>query len=110
MQNKTIQFSDLSLIEPLTAALNDMGFLNPTPIQAASIPHLLAGEDVLGKAQTGTGKTAAFSLPLLNKLNLEQHKPQSIILAPTRELAIQVAVEIRNLGRNIERLKVLEFL
>ncbi|MDW2205401.1 DEAD/DEAH box helicase, partial [Vibrio sp. 1636] len=64
--------------------------------------------DALGKAQTGTGKTAAFSLPLLNKLDLDQRKPQAIVLAPTRELAIQVAAEMKNLGKNIKGLKVLE--
>ncbi|MGR5470492.1 DEAD/DEAH box helicase, partial [Vibrio astriarenae] len=79
-----------------------------TPIQAAAIPHLLEGADALGKAQTGTGKTAAFSLPLLNKLDLNQRKPQAIVLAPTRELAIQVAAEMKNLGKNIQGLKVLE--
>lgn len=69
---------------------------------------MLAGKDALGKAQTGTGKTAAFSLPLLNKLNLDQRKPQAVVLAPTRELAIQVAAEMKNLGQNINGLKVLE--
>ena len=82
--------------------------MSPTPIQAAAIPHLLEGADALGKAQTGTGKTAAFSLPLLNKLDLNQRKPQAIVLAPTRELAIQVAAEMKNLGKNIKGLKVLE--
>ncbi|MHC6802409.1 DEAD/DEAH box helicase, partial [Vibrio antiquarius] len=77
-------------------------------IQAAAIPHLLEGADALGKAQTGTGKTAAFSLPLLNKIDLNQRKPQAIVLAPTRELAIQVAAEMKNLGKNIKGLKVLE--
>lgn len=81
---------------------------SPTPIQAAAIPFLLEGKDALGKAQTGTGKTAAFSLPLLNKLNLSQYKPQAIVMAPTRELAIQVAAEIKNLGQKIQGLKVLE--
>lgn len=68
----------------------------------------MEGVDALGKAQTGTGKTAAFSLPLLNKLDLNQRKPQAIVLAPTRELAIQVAAEMKNLGKNIKGLKVLE--
>lgn len=108
MQETTIQFTDLALNNAILSALNTMGFTSPTPIQAAAIPHLLAGRDALGKAQTGTGKTAAFSLPLLNKLDLRQHKPQAIIMAPTRELAIQVAAEIKNLGQNISGLKVLE--
>lgn len=108
MQDSVIQFSDLSLNDSILSALDGMGFVSPTPIQAAAIPHLLEGADALGKAQTGTGKTAAFSLPLLNKLDLNQRKPQAIVLAPTRELAIQVAAEMKNLGKNIKGLKVLE--
>ncbi|NOH72599.1 DEAD/DEAH box helicase [Vibrio pectenicida] len=108
MTDSVIQFSDLALNDSILSSLDGMGFVSPTPIQAAAIPHLMKGTDVLGKAQTGTGKTAAFSLPLLNKLDLSQRKPQSIVLAPTRELAIQVAAEIKNLGQNITGLKVLE--
>ncbi|EKF9851608.1 DEAD/DEAH box helicase [Vibrio cholerae] len=108
MQDTAIQFSDLALNSAILSALTEMGFVSPTPIQAAAIPVLLEGRDALGKAQTGTGKTAAFSLPLLNKLNLSQQKPQAIVMAPTRELAIQVAAEIKNLGQNIKGLKVLE--
>ncbi|MDW6019331.1 DEAD/DEAH box helicase [Vibrio plantisponsor] len=108
MSDTVIQFSDLALNSAVLSALNSMGFVSPTPIQAAAIPFLLEGRDALGKAQTGTGKTAAFSLPLLNKIDLSQHKPQAIIMAPTRELAIQVAAEIKNLGQNITGLKVLE--
>ncbi|MDC0609752.1 DEAD/DEAH box helicase [Vibrio sp.] len=108
MQENVIQFNELALNESILSALEGMGFVSPTPIQAAAIPFLLEGRDALGKAQTGTGKTAAFSLPLLNKLNLKQHKPQAIVMAPTRELAIQVAAEIKNLGQNIHGLKVLE--
>ncbi|WP_261818174.1 DEAD/DEAH box helicase [Vibrio gallicus] len=108
MQESEIKFSDLKLSEQILSALDGMGFVTPTPIQAASIPLLLQGKDALGKAQTGTGKTAAFSLPLLTQINLDQRKPQAIILAPTRELAIQVAAEIKNLGKNIRGLKVLE--
>ncbi|HCH3517832.1 TPA: DEAD/DEAH box helicase [Vibrio parahaemolyticus] len=108
MQDSVIQFSDLSLNDSILSALDGMGFVSPTPIQAAAIPYLLEGADALGKAQTGTGKTAAFSLPLLNKLDLDQRKPQAIVLAPTRELAIQVAAEMKNLGKNIKGLKVLE--
>ncbi|WPC75791.1 DEAD/DEAH box helicase [Vibrio porteresiae] len=108
MQDTVIQFSDLALNSAILSALTEMGFVQPTPIQAASIPVLLEGRDALGKAQTGTGKTAAFSLPLLNKLDLAQRKPQAIVMAPTRELAIQVAAEIKNLGQKISGLKVLE--
>ncbi|OCH14490.1 DEAD/DEAH box helicase [Aliivibrio sp. 1S128] len=108
MSETITEFRQLALEETLLSALDEMGFIAPTPIQAESIPLLLAGRDALGKAQTGTGKTAAFSLPLLNKINLKQHNPQAIIMAPTRELAIQVAAEVKNLGRNINGLKVLE--
>ncbi|MCG9629814.1 MULTISPECIES: DEAD/DEAH box helicase [Vibrio] len=108
MSESVIQFNELALNENILSALDSMGFVSPTPIQAAAIPLLLEGKDALGKAQTGTGKTAAFSLPLLNKINLNQHKPQAIIMAPTRELAIQVAAEIKNLGRDIKGLKVIE--
>ena len=108
MTDSVIQFSDLALNDSILSSLDGMGFVSPTPIQAAAIPHLMEGTDALGKAQTGTGKTAAFSLPLLNKLDLAQRKPQAIVLAPTRELAIQVAAEMKNLGQNISGLKVLE--
>ncbi len=108
MQESVTEFRQLELADTLLSALDSMGFVAPTPIQAASIPLLLTGTDALGKAQTGTGKTAAFSLPLLNKLDLGQHKPQAIVMAPTRELAIQVAAEIKVLGQNIKGLKVLE--
>lgn len=108
MSENQIKFVDLDLNENLLTALNSMGFESPTPIQAASIPFLLEGKDALGKAQTGTGKTAAFSLPVLNKIDLNQHKPQAIVMAPTRELAIQVAAEIKVLGQNIKGLKVIE--
>jgi ATP-dependent RNA helicase DeaD len=108
MQDNVIQFNELALRDEILSALNNMGFVSPTPIQAAAIPFLLEGRDALGKAQTGTGKTAAFSLPLLNKLIMDQRKPQAIVMAPTRELAIQVAAEIKNLGQQIAGLKVLE--
>ncbi|SMY33620.1 ATP-dependent RNA helicase DeaD [Photobacterium malacitanum] len=108
MQETVTEFRQLDLADTLLSALDSMGFVSPTPIQAASIPLLLTGRDALGKAQTGTGKTAAFSLPVLNKINLSQHKPQAIVMAPTRELAIQVAAEIKVLGQNIKGLKVLE--
>ena len=87
----TLRFADLALAEPLLRALQKTGYEQPTPIQAESIPHLLAGRDLLGTAQTGTGKTAAFALPLLSRINLAQESPQLLVLTPTRELAIQVA-------------------
>ncbi|MFO7603745.1 MAG: DEAD/DEAH box helicase [Gammaproteobacteria bacterium] len=84
-------FRELNLIEPVLEALDDVGYETPSPIQAATIPPLLAGKDVLGTAQTGTGKTAAFALPLLSRIDLKKLVPQVLVLAPTRELAIQVA-------------------
>ena len=86
-----IAFRDLALSEPVLAALEAVGYESPSPIQAATIPVLLEGRDVLGQAQTGTGKTAAFALPVLSTLDLAQRAPQVLVLAPTRELAIQVA-------------------
>jgi len=86
-----IRFADLGLSPALLEAITSVGYETPSPIQAATIPPLLAGTDVLGMAQTGTGKTAAFALPILSRLDMSQKAPQAIVLAPTRELAIQVA-------------------
>ncbi|VTN11987.1 Cold-shock DEAD box protein A [Raoultella terrigena] len=77
-------FADLGLKAPILEALNDLGYEKPSPIQAECIPHLLGGRDVLGMAQTGSGKTAAFSLPLLNNLILSSKHRKSWVLAPTR--------------------------
>jgi ATP-dependent RNA helicase DeaD len=101
-----IGFESLNLPENLLSALNQMGFTTPTPIQSATIPPLLAGKDVLGEAQTGTGKTAAFGLPALAKINVELKKPQLMVLAPTRELAIQVAEAIESFAKNKKGLRV----
>lgn len=87
----SVSFSQLLLPEPILRAVTELGYETPSPIQAAAIPKLLAGEDLLGQAQTGTGKTAAFALPLLARLDPAQNEPQILVLAPTRELAIQVA-------------------
>jgi ATP-dependent RNA helicase DeaD len=87
----TLRFADLGLPPPIMAAVQAVGYESPSPIQAATIPALLEGRDVLGQAQTGTGKTAAFALPILARIDLAQTKPQALVLAPTRELAIQVA-------------------
>ncbi|HEX7764646.1 MAG TPA: DEAD/DEAH box helicase, partial [Cellvibrio sp.] len=89
--SETIMFADLDLSAPVLKAIQNVGYEVPSPIQAAAIPVLLAGGDILGMAQTGTGKTAAFALPLLSKLDLSKNEPQILVLAPTRELAIQVA-------------------
>ncbi len=88
---ETSPFAELGLPEPLLQALRDVGYETPSPIQAATIPPLLAGRDVLGQAQTGTGKTAAFALPILAKIDCTARHTQALVLAPTRELAIQVA-------------------
>ena len=84
-------FRDLALHEAVVRALNDVGYESPTPIQAATIPRMLEGADVVGQAQTGTGKTGAFALPILSRIDLQQRTPQALVLVPTRELAIQVA-------------------
>jgi ATP-dependent RNA helicase DeaD len=90
-ETNTPSFADLGLIPAVVAALTDVGYETPSPIQAQTIPLLLEGADLLGQASTGTGKTAAFALPILSRLDLEQHAPQALVLTPTRELAIQVA-------------------
>jgi ATP-dependent RNA helicase DeaD len=84
-------FNELGLSEPILAALSAVGYETPSPIQARTIPVLLSGADVLGQAQTGTGKTAAFALPILARLDLKRAAPQALVMVPTRELAIQVA-------------------
>ncbi len=86
-----IKFDELGLDELVLKAVKDIGYETPSPIQAGIIPHVLAGNDVIGQAQTGTGKTAAFALPVLSTIDLKQKKPQVLVLAPTRELALQVA-------------------
>jgi len=91
MSNETIRFADLGLAPAVLEAVEAVGYENPSPIQAQSIPHLLEGKDILGTAQTGTGKTAAFALPILSRVDPGLNKPQVLVLAPTRELAIQVA-------------------
>jgi len=97
MTNDDIKFSDLGLSPEILKAIEKKGFTKPSPIQAGVIPLLLNGDkDIIGQAQTGTGKTAAFALPLLERLDLKDNKTQAIILAPTRELAIQVAKEIQS--------------
>src|SRR6202021_1421662 len=84
-------FRALALSEPVLRALTDGGYDSPSPIQAATIPVLLSGSDMLGQAQTGTGKTAAFALPALSRIDLSKHEPQVLVLVPTRELALQVS-------------------
>jgi ATP-dependent RNA helicase DeaD len=100
-------FRDLALIEPLLKALDDVGYETPSPIQAQVIPHMLQGKDVLGQAQTGTGKTAAFALPILSRIDLRQKDPQVLVLAPTRELAIQVAEAFQRYAAHLKGFHVL---
>ncbi|MDD1605698.1 MAG: DEAD/DEAH box helicase [Methylococcaceae bacterium] len=100
-------FRDLALIEPLLKALNDVGYETPSPIQAQVIPFMLQGKDVLGQAQTGTGKTAAFALPILSGIDLKQKDPQVLVLAPTRELAIQVAEAFQRYAAHLKGFHVL---
>jgi ATP-dependent RNA helicase DeaD len=100
-------FAALGLSGPALAALADIGYESPSPIQAATIPPLLAGEDVLGQAQTGTGKTAAFALPLLSRIVLDQRDPQALVMVPTRELAIQVAEAFQKYAAQLPGFRVL---
>lgn len=95
MSDETVTFAELGLHELVAAAIDDAGYEVPTPIQARTIPPMLDGRDVLGQAQTGTGKTAAFALPLLSRIDLKRRDPQALILAPTRELALQVAEAVK---------------
>jgi ATP-dependent RNA helicase DeaD len=100
-------FAELDLPAPLQQALKDVGYETPSPIQARIIPHVLEGADVLGQAQTGTGKTAAFALPVLARLDLKKKLPQVLVLAPTRELAIQVAEAFQKYARHMPGFHVL---
>lgn len=103
---KEISFIDLGLTEEILNALNDLGFTKPSPIQSECIPLLLSGEDVLGMAQTGSGKTAAFSIPFLMKVDPALKAPQVLVLAPTRELAIQVAEACTDYAKYMKGVKV----
>ena len=100
-------FSELGLAAPVLKALQDVGYERPSPIQAAAIPHLMAGHDLLGQAQTGTGKTAAFALPLLSRLEAGNRNTQILVLAPTRELALQVAEACQRYAKHMPDFHVL---
>jgi len=100
-------FSDLNIPAPILKALKDVGYETPSPIQAATIPLLMEGRDVLGQAQTGTGKTAAFALPVLARIDTKQSTPQALVLAPTRELAIQVAEAFQSYAAHMKNFAVL---
>lgn len=100
-------FTSLGLANPVLKAVSELGYESPSPIQAQSIPVLLAGKNLLGTAQTGTGKTAAFALPLLSKLDEKQRTPQILVLTPTRELAIQVAEAFKSYAKYLKQFNVL---
>ncbi|MCH9698718.1 MAG: DEAD/DEAH box helicase [Gammaproteobacteria bacterium] len=102
-----LSFRDLDLGEDILRALDEVGYETPSPIQAKIIPFVMHGHDVIGQAQTGTGKTAAFALPILSQLNFKQAKPQVLVLAPTRELAIQVAEAFQKYSAHIKQFRVL---
>ncbi|MFT5002802.1 MAG: ATP-dependent RNA helicase DeaD, partial [Flavobacteriales bacterium] len=106
IEPEAIAFASLGLPENLLSAVLSIGFTSATDIQALTIPPLLAGKDVLGEAQTGTGKTAAFGLPALAKIDTSIKKPQLMVLAPTRELAMQVAEAIESFGKDMRGLRV----
>lgn len=103
---ETVRFDELQLDERILRAVTDMGFEAASPIQAQAIPTQMEGLDIIGQAQTGTGKTAAFGIPLLQKVDPKSKKLQAIALCPTRELAIQVAEEVRKLARYMHGVKV----
>ena len=106
-ESEQLTFQQLALSAPILQALNDVGYETPSPIQAETIPLLLSGRDVLGQAQTGTGKTAAFALPALSNIDINQRDPQILVLAPTRELAIQVAEAFHKYAKHIKGFSVL---
>lgn len=105
--NSRIQFSDFNLSKEVGKAIEDMGFEEPTPIQALAIPLIQAGRDVTAQAQTGTGKTAAFGIPVIEKIDPANRAVQAIVLCPTRELAIQIAEEFSSLLAHLPRIIVL---
>ncbi|MFT6408306.1 MAG: ATP-dependent RNA helicase DeaD [Arenicella sp.] len=106
-ETTSIKFTELNLPEPILQAVIDQGYEQPSPIQAEAIPPLLEGRDLLGQAQTGTGKTAAFALPLLANIDPNNRAPQLLILAPTRELAIQVAEACQQYAKHLKGVNVL---
>lgn len=104
---ETMKFEELGLLPEILRGIEEMGFEEATPIQSQAIPVVMSGSDVIGQAQTGTGKTAAFGIPMLQNMDSELKKTQALILSPTRELAIQVAEELRNLSKYMHGVKIL---
>lgn len=107
MSSNERTFRELGLSEFLLRSLDELGYEKPTPIQSASIDPLMAGKDIIGQAQTGTGKTGAFALPLLNKIDMKINAPQILVLAPTRELAVQVAEAFGSYAKHMKGFHVL---
>ena len=106
-EQQGLKYQDANIMQEILRATKEMGFEVMTPIQEQAIPILLEGKDIIGQAQTGTGKTAAFAIPMIQRIDPEVRRPQGIILCPTRELAIQAAEEIRKLTRYLHGVKVL---
>ncbi len=102
-----MNFNDLKINDDIKSAVGKMGFEKLTPIQKKAIPEALAGKDIIGQAQTGSGKTFAFAIPILNKIFTPDKSPQAIILCPTRELCIQVAEEFKKLSWDMDKVKIL---
>ena len=105
--SSSVTFDQLALSAPIQKVISEVGYEAPSPIQAESIPPLLEGHDLIGQAQTGTGKTAAFALPLLSRIDLSLKQPQVLVLAPTRELAIQVAEAFQTYARHLKGFHVM---
>ena len=102
-----LDFNGYGLAEPVLKAVRELGYESPSPIQDQAIPLLLNGQDLVGQAQTGTGKTAAFALPLLSRINLKIKSPQVLVLTPTRELAIQVAEAFQGYAAHLKNFHIL---
>ena len=102
-----MKYTDSGIHADILRAVDEMGFEEMTPIQEQAIPVLLEGRDIIGQAQTGTGKTAAFAIPMIQRIDPQIRRPQGIILCPTRELAMQAAEEIRKLTKYMHGIKIL---
>jgi len=107
VENNEISFAEFNLKSEILKAVNELGYEAPSPIQQKTIPLLLEGKDIIGQAQTGTGKTAAFALPVLHNINVKSSEVQALVLTPTRELAIQVAEAIHSYAKHLGRVRVL---
>ena len=103
----SMSFEELGLSKEVLKAVEDLGFEEPSPIQVLTVPRIMAGKDIVGQAQTGTGKTAAFGLPIVERVDVKKRAPQALVLCPTRELCIQVAEEIGKLAARRRGLHVL---